>query len=82
MILQEILTPLVNESSGYSLEGSYTHDLIASKVWLLSELARISPSLGTVYVLGSWYGNLAVINQLDPIIKYKKIIFVVLYADK
>jgi len=74
MILQEILTPLVNESSGYTLSGSYTQDLIASKVWLLTELARIAPTVGTVYVLGSWFGNLAVINQLDPIIKYRKLI--------
>ena len=74
MIINEILTPLVNESSGYTLEGSYTQDLIASKIWLLTELARIAPTVGTVYVLGSWFGNLAVINQLDPTIKYKRLI--------
>lgn len=74
MILQEILTPLVNESSGYTLEGSYTPDLIASKLWLLTELARIAPTVGTIYALGSWYGNLAVINRLDPTVKYKKLI--------
>lgn len=74
MIINEILTPLVNESSGYSLKGSFTHDLVKSKVWLLTELAHIAPSVGTIYVLGSWYGNLAVINRLDPIIKYKQLI--------
>ena len=74
VIAQEILTPLVNESSGYTLKGSYTPDLIKSKLWLLTELARIAPSLGTIYVLGSWYGNLAVINRLDPTIKYKRLI--------
>jgi len=74
MILQEILTPLVNESSGYTLKGSYTSDLIASKVWMLNELAKISPKFGTIYVLGSWYGNLAVINRLDPVIQYKQLI--------
>lgn len=74
MILHEILTPLVNESSGYTLKGSYTHDLLKSKIWLLSKLASIAPRLGTVYVLGSWYGNLAVINRLDPQIKYQKLI--------
>jgi len=73
VIAQEILTHL-SESSGYTLEGSFTSDLLASKIWLLTELARIAPSVGTVYVLGSWYGNLAVINQLDPTIKYKKLI--------
>jgi hypothetical protein len=74
MILQEILTLPVNESSGYSLEGSFTHDLIKSKVWLITELARIAPRVGTIYVLGSWYGNLGVLLALDPVIKYKKLI--------
>lgn len=74
MIINEILTPLVNESSGSSLEGSFTHDLIKSKVWLLSELARIAPEVGTIYVLGSWYGNLGVLLALDPVIRYKRLI--------
>lgn len=74
MIINEILTPLVNESSGYSLKGSFTHDLIKSKVWLLHELARIAPQVDTIYVLGSWYGNLGVLLALDPVIKYKKLI--------
>jgi hypothetical protein len=74
VIINEILTLPVNESSGYSLEGSFTPDLIKSKVWLLSELARIAPQVGTIYVLGSWYGNLGVLLALDPIIQYKKLI--------
>ena len=76
MILQDFLTHQSNldESSGYSLAGSFTHDLIASKVWLLTELARIAPQVGTVYVLGSWYGNLGVLLALDPVIKYKRLI--------
>lgn len=74
MIINEILTLPVNESSGYSLKGSFTPDLIKSKVWLLTELARIAPSVGTIYVLGSWYGNLGVLLALDPTIKYKKLI--------
>ena len=76
MIAQEILTHQLDltESSGYSLAGSFTRDLVASKVWLLTELARIAPQVGTVYVLGSWYGNLGVLLALDPIIQYKKLI--------
>ena len=74
MIINEILTLPVNESSGYSLAGSFTHDLIKSKVWLLTELARIAPTVGTVYVLGSWYGNLGVLLALDPVIRYKQLI--------
>ena len=74
VIINEILTLPVNESSGYSMEGSFTPDLIKSKVWLLTELARIAPQVGTIYVLGSWYGNLGVLLALDPVIKYKKLI--------
>ena len=76
MIAQEILTHQseLAESSGYTLAGSFTHDLIKSKVWLLSELAQIAPQVGTIYVLGSWYGNLGVLLALDPIIKYKRLI--------
>ena len=74
MIINEILTLPVNESSGYSLAGSFTHDLIKSKVWLLSELAGIAPEVGTIYVLGSWYGNLGVLLALDPVIRYKQLI--------
>jgi hypothetical protein len=82
VIAQEILThqSKLEESSGYSLAGSFTHDLIASKVWLLKELARIAPQVGTIYVLGSWYGNLGVLLALDPVIRYKKLINV--EADK
>lgn len=64
----------VTESSGYSLQGSFTHDLIISKVWLITELAQIAPEVDTVYILGSWYGNLSLYMNLLPVIDYKKII--------
>ena len=76
MILQDFHTHQSNlaESSGYSLAGSFTRDLIASKVWLLQELEQIQQHYTTMYILGSWYGNLGVLLALDPIIKYKKLI--------
>lgn len=49
----------LTESSGYSFEGSWTPDLVFSKIWLMKELAKINPNISTAYVLGSWYGNLA-----------------------
>ena len=64
----------VNESSGYSLAGSFTHDLTQSKVWLLTELAKINPELSTVYILGSWYGNLSLYMNLMPLVHADKII--------
>lgn len=62
------------ESSGYSLRGSFTTDLISSKTWLLSELEKISPNYSTIYVLGSWYGNTAILLTLLENINYTKLI--------
>lgn len=64
----------ITESSGYSLAGSFTHDLVVSKVWLLNELAKIAPTVGTVYILGSWYGNTSLYMNLLPLIRYNNII--------
>lgn len=72
MILLELYS--LEESSGYSLQGSFTHDLIKSKVWLLDELTKIQNNFSTVYVLGSWFGNLALYMTLDPEVRAQKII--------
>ena len=72
MILNELYA--LDESSGYSLQGSFTHDLTTSKVWLMQELAKIKPNITTVYILGSWYGNLSLYMTLDPIVKVKQIV--------
>jgi hypothetical protein len=40
----------------------------------MKELAKIEPSISTVYILGSWFGNLALYMTLDPVIQVKKII--------
>ena len=76
MIAQEILTHQSNldESSGYGLAGSFTRDLIASKVWLLEQLAQIQQHYTTMYILGSWYGNLALYMTLQPTIAVDRII--------
>ena len=76
VILQDFHTHQSNldESSGYTLAGSFTRDLIASKVWLLDELKQIQPHYTTMYVLGSWYGNLAVYMTLQPTIQVDRIV--------
>jgi hypothetical protein len=51
-----------------------TRDLTASKVWLLTELEKIQQDFSTVYVLGSWYGNLALYMTLQPRIYADRII--------
>jgi len=72
MILEDIFA--LDESSGYSLEGSFTPDLVFSKLWLIRELAKIQPQVDTMYVLGSWYGNLAVLLTRYPQVQVNKII--------
>jgi hypothetical protein len=54
------------ESSGSTLEGSYTPDLVFSKLWLARELKLILQqqnidSVPVAYILGSWYSNLSTI---------------------
>lgn len=62
------------ESSGYSLEGSFTPDLVFSKYWLMAELEKIMPQVNTMYIVGSWYGNLALFISKFGYPKVNKII--------
>ena len=68
------LNDFLPESSGYSLQGSFTPDLIKSKVWLLFELGKLTDRVGTVYALGSWYGNTSLYMILQPEFDFDKII--------
>jgi len=72
MILEDIFA--LDESSGYSLQGSFTQDLVFSKLWLMRELSKIQPRVSTMYVLGSWYGNLALLLTRYPQVQVNKII--------
>lgn len=77
-----LLADFITESSGYSLPGSYTDDLVISKLWLAHELAKILQQQGidsvpVAYVLGSWYGNMSTILRkmnvpIDTIIDVEK----------
>jgi len=53
----------LDEASPDTLEGSYTDDLIQSKLWLCDKLKQglKGKCARTIYVLGSWYGNLAML---------------------
>lgn len=64
----------LQETSGCSLQGSFTPDLIESKVWLINELANIEPEVGTVYILGSWYSNMAIFMHMYPKLKHGELI--------
>lgn len=67
----------VKEESPDTLEGSFTDDLVESKVWLCTKLKQ---GLGnkcarTIYILGSWYGNLALFIKFADI-KFDKIVLI------
>ena len=67
----------VKEASPDTLEGSFTDDLVASKKWLADKLKQgyKDRQIGTIYVLGSWYGNLALFLQKAGIV-YDRIVLV------
>jgi hypothetical protein len=60
--------------------GSFTEDLVISKLWLIKEVEKIHNEFNTIYVLGSWYGNLSLF-LLHKHIKFKKIINVDIDRD-
>jgi hypothetical protein len=64
----------LNEVSPPTFEGSLTIDLLKSKIWLCSALKNLGRNkFSSVYILGSWYGSMAVVlNQCQ--IKFDKII--------
>jgi len=72
MLINEVAS--LEESSGASLEGSFTRDLVFSKFWLMHELAQIQPHVSTMYVLGSWYGNLALYLNRYPQVRVDHIV--------
>lgn len=60
---------LTNEASPDTLEGSFTDDLVNSKLWLCDKLKQglRGKCARTIYILGSWYGNLAMLLQKEGI---------------
>ena len=64
----------LNEISPMTFQGSLTPDLLTSKVWLCNNLKKLGrKKFSTIYVLGSWYGAMAV--TLDKCgIEFEKII--------
>ena len=74
MIVQEILTPLA-EVDLNTLKGSDSPNLNLERFWAIAELARIKNQFDTVYILGSWYGNVALmLFMLERYIHFDRII--------
>ena len=72
----------LQEASPNTLKGSFTPDLIASKIWLLTQLAQVQTDLGIVYVLGSWYSNLSILLHTQHVLTYQGIVNVDVNATK
>ena len=49
------------EFSPLTLQGSFESGLILNKLWLIHELKKIQDQFSTIYVLGSWYGNMSIL---------------------
>jgi hypothetical protein len=49
------------EFSPSTLQGSFESGLILNKLWLLHELRKIQDQFSTIYILGSWYGNMSIL---------------------
>jgi hypothetical protein len=49
------------EFSPPTLRGSFESGLILNKLWLIHELKKIQDQFSTIYVLGSWYGNMSIL---------------------
>lgn len=63
-------TVIENEISPETLTGSFSKDLMLSKLYLLEQLRVVLAQLDIsdlycAYILGSWYGNLSVLMALD-----------------
>jgi hypothetical protein len=57
----------LSEVSPNSLSGSVTEDLVLSKLWLLKKLKKFKKEFSTIYILGSWYGNMSIMLMLENI---------------
>lgn len=63
----------VGEISPNTVEGSFSDDLVISKLWLIQHLKEIKNDFSTIYILGSWFGNLGLLMTVKHI-KFDKII--------
>ena len=75
------------EFSPSTLQGSFESGLILNKLWLIHELKKIQDQFSTIYILGSWYGNMSILLaksniQYDHIVNVDKDVAVVRQAHR
>lgn len=77
MAVDEVNDRFLSEASPDTLGGSFTDDLIESKSWLCEKLSKglKGKNAGTIYAIGSWYGNIGIyLQQYD--IKFDKLVLI------
>jgi hypothetical protein len=74
VIAQEILTPLAEVTADTQV-GSDHRSLLMERFWAIAMLSKIKNKFGTIYILGSWYGNVALmLLLLNRYIQFDRII--------
>ena len=73
------------EASPSTLGGSFTPDLVTSKLWLARKVRALMTKTRvkkykTVYVLGSWFGNMAIFLQQKGV-EFDQIVLVDINKD-
>ena len=63
----------LREFSPDTVSGSFDRGLVFNKLWMIHELAKIKDTFSTIYILGSWYGNLSILLARSDI-DYKHIV--------
>lgn len=63
----------LTEVNANTLQGSEGPGLPEFRRWSLEELKKIKNKFDTIYILGSWYGNLSLMIADDPDIGYDRI---------
>ena len=63
----------LREFSPDTVSGSFDRGLVFNKLWMIHELAKIKHTFSTIYILGSWYGNLSILLARSDI-DYKHIV--------
>ena len=63
----------LREFSPDTVSGSFDRGLVFNKLWLIHELAKIKDTFSTIYILGSWYGNLSILLARSSI-SYQQIV--------
>ena len=71
------------EASPSTLAGSFTPDLVTSKTWLCNHLKKEldGRSVGDIYILGAWYGNMGIFLQ-QAMIDFDRLIMVEINSQR